>query len=555
LTELSEEKDQLQVCNNAIDNLEQAIPEGKQIIKANEDNLASFISIQSRLADIKLVTQKKMKNESSTKSLYNDFRSCSEKPVIRITDIIDEQIDALRKDVRTLWDKVRQLEMELSGWKSSKRLSENAIKRLTESHSGIEVDLKAGKEAFRPIWRVPSDAWVKIFGYAVQEVKEGYLKTNNNYGMRPPLFNLSQVCQRWRYLVQNDPKLWTFAYVAPTQVWRQDEQDLVSNSAKKSNSSVTVITNLSQYFYNGYYYNQRYNRSGYVQSAVYPDANTLFNTKEYTLLVDTHDDNSTYMQRLSYLPLRTPASLILSSRNSIQYGYLFSYISNFSTVKSFSIINDSPSLFPNTTISSYFPQLREFAIQVKTFPPNFYLNNYLPATLQELRLRNDNGGTMPIISADIELPHLRVLEITFPGTYLLDRFTAKALRSLTFFGPHDYRGTQISTSAKAIEIYAQLLHLKFEDWKNSDTTDGSLGASAVFRDLVERTPLLRTITFAASYVDGGALVSTVETIMSDSGDSDKRRRLDQITLSYPTGIKKDHCEALTKLVKTVKVHV
>jgi hypothetical protein len=373
--------------------------------------------------------------------------------------------------------------------------------------------------------------------------------------MRPPMFNLSQVCQRWRYLVQNDPGSWKLVYVAPYQVWRQDEYDLIMKSVQKSNEPITVLTNLSQSFRWSYSYNSRYDQNGNYLSTVSPNEGTVFSGKDYTLLVNMGNDDSTSMSRLSYLPLRQASSLVFHGRYNFSYGYLFNYVSNFPNVKSFSIINDNPSCFPNVAVSSYFPQLREFAIQVKTFPPNFYLNNYLTANLQELRLRDDNGGTLPIISADLELPHLRVLEITFPGTYLLERFTSKALRSLTIFGPHDYRGTQLSTSPKAIEIYSQLLHLKFEDWKNSDMTDGSLGAAAVFRDLVERTPLLRTVTFSASYIDGGALVSTVETIMSDSGDPGKRRRLDQITLSYPTGIKKDQCEALTKLVKTVKVHV
>ncbi|PVF94686.1 hypothetical protein CPB86DRAFT_828454 [Serendipita vermifera] len=557
LAELQEEKEQLAICNNAISNLELAIPEGKEIIKAIEDNLVSLMALQSRLDGMKGIGSKAMKDEPTTKGLYTELRSCSETPVLRMSDMmIDEQIDALRQDVRTLWDKVRQLEMELSGWKSSKRLSESAIKRLNQSHSGIEVDLKAGREAFRPIWRMPSDAWGKIFTYVIQGTLDGYLKQNATvYGMRPPTFNLSQVSQRWRYLVHNDAELWRLVYVGPFQVWRYDENELVTKSLQKATAPITILTNLSQSFRWNYQCSRRFDQHGNYIAHTSPNESTLFNGKEYTLLVNMDYDDSTSMSRLSYIPLRQTSSLVFHGRYGIQYGYLFNYVSNFPNVKSLSIINDNPSTLPNVTISSYFSQLRNFTIQVKVFPSNFYLGSYLPNTLQELRLRNDAGGTLPIVNSNIGLPHLRILEITSPGSYLLDWLTAKGLRSLTLYSPSDYRGTQISSSIKATEIYGQLLHLKFEDWKSSETMDGSLGAAAVFRDLINKTPVLRTLTFSGCFVDGSGLVSTVEMVMADSEDPAKNRKLEEITLSYPTGITNDQCGELIGLVKRLKIYM
>jgi hypothetical protein len=234
------------------------------------------------------------------------------------------------------------------------------------------------------------------------------------------------------------------------------------------------------------------------------------------------------------------------------YGYLFRYVSNFPNVKSFSLIVDNPSSFPNVTISSYFPQLFELSVKVKSFPQNWYLNNYLPATLQKLQLRNDMNGHLPIISSDINLPHLRVLEITAPGTYLLYRLTAKALKSLTLYGPNDYTTLQFTPSNKANEVYNQLLHLTFEGWK---IPSSGYGAALVFRDLIDRTPSLRTLKFSGSVVDGGTLVSILGEITRDAGDPEKPRDLQEITLSYPTGITNDQCEEIKKLVKRVKIHM
>jgi hypothetical protein len=200
---------QLETCNDAIFNLERAIPDGKQIMKAYEDNLTPFINIQSRLGDVKLVSRKTMKNEPTTKSLYTELRSYSEGPVPRISNLIDQQIAELNKDVRTLLDKVRELEMELSGWKSSKQLSEATIERLSSSRHGIEADLQAGKQAFWPILRVPFEVLATIFRYAIRDAYDSYLKgKTTNYGMRPPIFNISQVCQRWRSITQSSSEFW-----------------------------------------------------------------------------------------------------------------------------------------------------------------------------------------------------------------------------------------------------------------------------------------------------------------------------------------------------------
>ncbi|CAG8746729.1 12747_t:CDS:2, partial [Acaulospora colombiana] len=180
-------------------------------------------------------------------------------------------------------------------------------------------------------------------------------------------------------------------------------------------------------------------------------------------------------------------------------------------------------------MSSYFPRLRELCLQVKAFPSNFSLGSYLPTTLQ--------------------LPHLQALEITSPGSYLLDRLTAKALKSLTLYSPHDCHGTQISSSIKAAVIHGQLLHLKFADWKPPNTSSESLRAVAVFRALSEKTPQLLTLNFSRSFVDGGTLVSTIGKITDESTDTSKRRELEELTLSYPAGITNDQCEELKKLVK------
>ncbi|CAG8667058.1 17604_t:CDS:2, partial [Acaulospora colombiana] len=507
---------------------------------------------QLEACDNAQIQAKALRNESVTKALCTELLNHPKKSLSQFSQNIDEQIAVLRVDVRVLWDKLRELEMELGSWRTTQRLLQKAMMRLNASQLDIEVDIKTGKEAFRPLWNVPSEVWAKIFEYAIEGAKNGYLKENqSNYGMRPPIFNLSQVCQRWRYLVNSESKLWTLSYVAPTQMWRQDEHDLIATSVKKSNVPMTIITNLSQYFYSGYDRYYRFDIHGDMVATVSPDESSLFNGKEYILLVDMYEDDLVTMSRLSNLPLRQPTSLIFSGRSSIQRGYLFEFISNFSGVKSLSLFNDNPLHFPDVTLSSYFPQLHELRIEVGAFPSSLSLNSYLPATLHELRLRNNTGDMLPILSSEIELPHLRILEITSPGAYLLDMLTARGLQSLKLYRPRIYRAIQISSSTKATEIYGNLLHLKFEDWKSR----GSLGAVAVFRNLIQKVPSLHTLAFFRSFVDGNMLLSATRMPVGGNGDAERHIVLTEITLSHPRGITNDQCEELRQLVNTVKLGI
>jgi hypothetical protein len=135
--ELNDEKRLLETCKDAIFNLELTLPEGKQILTATEDSLASLMNIQSHLNAIGLIEEKELKEEPMTKTLYSELRSYSQRPLKRLSEYIEDQISNLKADVRVIWDKVRGLEMELGGWKTSKRLSERAIQRLEANYSDI----------------------------------------------------------------------------------------------------------------------------------------------------------------------------------------------------------------------------------------------------------------------------------------------------------------------------------------------------------------------------------------------------------------------------------
>jgi hypothetical protein len=407
----------------------------------------------------------------------------------------------------------------------------------------------------RPIWRVPSEIWVKIFRDTIQEAKYRYLERQNNLGMHPPIFDLSQVCQSWRYLAHSTPELWTLAYIAPTNVWRPDKYELIVDSIKRSSSPLTVLTSLHQPFLSGYAPDHCYGKNGSKAQTIVPKEADLFNGRDYTLIIDMQDDEESYMKRIHHFPISQPATLIYSARNSIRLGHIWSCLGRFSQVKSFSLLNNYPTSLPDTLLGILLPGLQEFTIHVKKFPPNFQLLNLLPATIQELHLRNNKGGPLPIMSTNVELPQLRVLGVTFPGSYLLDKLTAKALGSLTLYGSQDSTDVQPSFSQQALEIYSQLLHLGFEDWRAPTVLESSLGAVPVLKSLIKKVPMLHKMKFIRCFVDGGALVPIVEAILGGGGDTTHPTKLEEIVLSYPSGITNDQWEELKRLVKVVEVYM
>lgn len=221
-------------------------------------------------------------------------------------------------------------------------------------------------------------------------------------------------------------------------------------------------------------------------------------------------------------------------------------------MKRFTFNNAFPSTLSNIIISSYFPQLEVLTLHVKKFPRGAQLGSWLSTTIQELYLRNDDGGPLPQMPANVDLPQLRVLGITYPGFYLLDKLTARALQSLILYGTKRSTSLQMVIFHPATSVYGQLFHLTFEDWQYR--TD-HLAAVAVFKKLVEKTLAVQTVKFITSFVNGRDLVSGMKTIVAGSGESASHKQLEEITLSYTSGITNDQCDELKKLVKRVKIYM
>lgn len=303
-----------------------------------------------------------MQSEPHSRGLYDAMRTTAATPVSRSYTVVDEQIDILRKEIRDLWDRVRDLEMELEGWRYSHKLSSTTLQDLITLRSREEIILKGAKDSMRPIWLMPTEVWKSIFKALASVELQDYLKYNNEMPFRSTALTLSRVCKSWHQLVAIESSVWQFATIHPSECWSQNKYDLLTHTIVKSGPTISFVCNLSQtlsWMYTGYYQSGTYYRSslGHPIHPATPNESTALNGKSYSLLLDMVDDQSIFMQKLQQLPFRNPCSLTLSSRNPLRHNYLFSYLQASNTIKSLTIINENPQLIPSVNLSALMPQL------------------------------------------------------------------------------------------------------------------------------------------------------------------------------------------------------
>jgi hypothetical protein len=561
ISDISKEEEQKLICEEAMKNLEAAISEGRRVLKTDEDALTALLNIRSESSGSSEIGSIEIESEPSSQAIHSDSVQDASNLISQLKDTIENQITKMQSDVRSLWDKVRGLELELSSWKYSHELSINALQSLNAYKSAIEKDMRMANRIFRPIWRMPPEAWARVFKFVVEETERSYLSSNDNTRLLPPFLSLSQVCRTWRHIILNEPNLSNLIYVAPGRMWTLGEYNLAAEVVKRSRSPFRVMTNLYHHFEYSDNGIQQFTRDGDWVETMSPNQDELVGEKEYELVADMAGDGIGYMQRMPCSPLSRPSSITLSSRAPWQYGHIFLSLFNSPTTKSLTIINEYPRRIPFIELAPIFPHLSKLKIFVKKFPSNMVLNGLLLPSLEELYLRHEEGEDLPrsvanvsSVGLTIPLPNLKVLGITAPGSYLFEHLRTSAMRRLILYEPTNRQGLSISFTEKAKALYRQIWNLEFESWGQPATAEESFGAVDALRDLVTEIRGIKTLKFSYSFVDGRALVSILGGSPETSG-YETLTRLKELTLSHTTGITQDQCEAAKLLVKRLNIYV
>ncbi|KAG8829701.1 hypothetical protein FRC17_006171 [Serendipita sp. 399] len=184
---------------------------------------------------------------------------------------------------------------------------------------------------------------------------------------------------------------------------------------------------------------------------------------------------------------------------------------------------------------------------------NFQLDSYLPQTLTELYIRDNDATSLPMPTTNLQLPRLCVLGINYPAHGFLKRVEMRALKTLILYS-YDFPGATPTTKPQAVITYGQLCNIRFEAWSQPKDIigDSYYGAVGALSRLVQHMPALQSLTFDRSYVDGGALVELISR-SKEKEAVEPLPKLDQLVLSYTEGITRDHCDELKKTLSQIKV--
>ncbi|KAG8819104.1 hypothetical protein FRC19_010101 [Serendipita sp. 401] len=568
---LSKEQLRDAVSQNAISNLEAALPTVREALATYQGCLGHIEAAQTDVSKLicKISLDKlDMKEEEDTCGLYEKFICLLSDYTTQCESKIDDQVELSRKETRRVQDLLRDMEMELEGWKSSHSLVTTSLKHLISNRARVEGEMQAARQALHPVRCIPSQVWIQVFRLAIDSELGDYMECNSNVPLRSTPHVLSHVCKSWRRTILEEKKLWRFAVIHASPTWSQNKHQFFQDAISKSSQELSLVMNLSQtlswhyrqvatnsgYGYNSYvsYTQQHENNSGTVVIASSPTAYDVTG-KTYQLYLDMADDQAHIMQKISQVPFTAPHTLTVSSRNPLKYGQILAYLTGFSAVKSLVIINKAPTVLPAASFSSNFPNLTSLKLLIGVFPATLQLTGYLPSTLEELYLRDDDGTSLPPLPTAVNLPRLHTLGINYPAGDFLKQVKASALKTLIFYPYKNIPSAVPTMEGHAVDTYRQLDHLKFEEWPKPDTNDESYGgATKAFSTSAQHTPNLSSLTFDQCYVDGEALVHSIA-LSKEEGALEALDKLEEITLYLTEGITRDHCGELKHLVAKLKI--
>ena len=182
---IEEEETKITSRGNAIYNLEMAIPDGRKIPKAHDENLSTFKTLRERISGISSLISWDTKPEETSEAFCDELKECFVMPAVKNVELIQDQIDLITAEARRLCDKILQLEMDSDMWRFSRKLSQSALDHLKSTRDTLEEDLKLAGSAFGAFWKIPTNVWVAIFDCVQREEMDDYLETVD-FQISPP---------------------------------------------------------------------------------------------------------------------------------------------------------------------------------------------------------------------------------------------------------------------------------------------------------------------------------------------------------------------------------
>ncbi|KAG8820593.1 hypothetical protein FRC17_010107 [Serendipita sp. 399] len=563
---INEENIRDKVSLSAISNLDKALPELRRASQVYEDLLSHVRAAGLGIAKLRNLVffEVDMDDEADSSRLYDDFVDSISCYISQSNEIFQSQQELLQSNTRQLQDRIHTMEAEVKGWRSSHELVTASLEHLISTRKTLQEQIRSARQILHPIRRVPSEIWIEVFRCVVSIQLDVYLQSNSNIPMQSPPYTLSHVCRSWRQIVMEEKSLWGIVVAHPCKIWSSNKVSMTKDTVRRAGARISFITNLSQSL--SWFSSKKVAAQGQGQTAsasigevvnnfgqAVPHISPQYSSSNpYKLYIDMEDDQERTIQKASQFPFDSPTFVVLSCRGPLRHGNLLMALSSFRSTRSLTILNDRPIVLPPARFSDTLPQLTYLRLEFKKFPSRFPLDGYLPATLEELHIRDDDGTSLPSPTNSLQLPKLHTLGINYPARSLLEEVEMNTLSTLVFYNC-GFAGATAAPEGQFLRACNQLTHLKFDTWGERyavvNSRDGAMGA---FGHLAKKLQYLGSLTFDRCYVDGGAFMELIKS--SKEKDASKSLpKLEQIVLSHTEGITRDHCDELKKTLSQIKV--
>ncbi|KAG8825352.1 hypothetical protein FRC17_008714, partial [Serendipita sp. 399] len=529
---ISKDKLAISASTIAISNLQATLAYSREALESYQRNLDAMNIILKTFGDLSPCVRLELEAETEPESSQTcrdalDFISNSTKEEFHP---LQNQQTRIKDKIHRLTTIIASLEQDLADWELGLRLSQSSLGHLQQCFDEITSVLLDYTSALSAKHYLPTEVWTMIFLEWVKsrDAKLGHLS-------RPSPLLLSQVCRRWREMVQNSSQLWRRVDIYPTS-WSPRHvtkyQELVVQFG-----GINVIDIKIDIGRHWSWEEQARDFAGRGSLCVTPDPNRYYYheslwcpprsdlvlascgaiTVPYSLCICASKVDEQELERLKCVPFLSPSSLTVKAILCINSNKLLSILELFKSSKRLVLTNIAPQ-GPN--VPSILPNLTHLEVNMRLFI-SYDLSSLLRPTLEDLRLhfRDHTRLFLTRDGSDVNLPKLQTLGMSGVGSSVTRRLVAPSVTKLVLYGAESSPYSNELPLVSWIRL-PEIKQLVFEDWFYGED---NLDPIVAFRELSSHMTYLSNLEFHRCLVDGRVLIGHAEASIRTGSNREKAR--------------------------------
>lgn len=409
-------------------------------------------------------------------------------------------------------------------------VNSSSLRLYSRERQPIQTVLDDIRERFSVIKRVPDEIWYEIL--TLRLIRE------NRHWPQPrdaPLFipalHYTHVCRSWRRVVSSSPSMWRGIHwnMGPE---REPNRNLINLWISRSQEDDRRL--YERQSYSGFTYAGSTHMK--LQLPISEKLQCfLYQTRKQLPHGQTADRSSAINLPVLCLQSSTSFTRIQDVQASL--------IHRFPLLVTLKLQNTLPRTIVNLPNSLTHLSL-EFGISHETYR----LTDFLKPSLEFLTLLHFDGPTTPVLSQNIILPRLRILDITPLEHDILTKLNLPLLEKLFINPPRNSAAMFPTGWVEALVPHCTKVVSLRLDWPARLPDEGriSIDRLQILRYLRVHTPKLLIVKFGSGSIDGNALAEFFET--------DIHHRLEELIIDGCIGVSRMDCERLVEYVGKLSVY-